>query len=157
MIKKYDCFQLLRAVFCLFGIIVATISVFGRFVGSKVGEVSTLFSMGNSGIAFSTVYELFMLSLCIAITAKVFRSDVLLKNTSNVTKIVITLIMNFVITTIFILIFKWFEITMLGAWIGYLTCFGISSIVSVFVIIEKEKLENKQMELALGKYKENLQ
>lgn len=54
---------------------------------------------------------------------------------------------------VFVIVFSWFPIGDIKAWIGFLLSFAVCSCIGVFVGRMREQAENKKMEEALDKYR----
>lgn len=59
-----------------------------------------------------------------------------------------------VIIAVFIIVFDWFPADMWQSWAMFFICFGVSFAGSYFVMIIRERVENKRMEEALKRLKE---
>ena len=68
----------------------------------------------------------------------------------------IGLLMTVIITIVgFIIAFHWFPVNMWQPWVMFFLCLVLSFLGSLFVMILKEKIENKRMEEALRKIKKD--
>ena len=141
-------------VFIIFSVAIMTISLLGLFVGDAAKGMSTLFSLGSRGIALSTIGQLFLMSLIIAALNTIILSDKLLKNVMMLWKIVIMLVLIIITIICFILLFGWFAIDNLYAWVGFAISFGSGFAISTMVMMIKTKLENQKYERSFLEYKQ---
>ena len=83
-----------------------------------------------------------------------FFTDVLIKKMSICFRVICMLVSLVIITAVFIIAFDWFPANMWLPWVMFLLCFGVSFLGGCFMMILKEKMENRQMEEALQRLKE---
>ena len=55
--------------------------------------------------------------------------------------------------TVFVIIFGWFPINEVGAWIGFIVSFAVCTAVSAVFMRLEERAENKKMQEALNRLK----
>lgn len=113
-----------------------------------------MFSLGSKGISVATSMQYFGVAILTTLYRFVFCTDTVIKNMPVLLRVSLMLI--FVVGTVsaFIVIFKWFPVNAWEPWVLFVFCFVVSFIVSGVVVTLKEKLENKRMEEALLRYKE---
>ena len=58
-----------------------------------------------------------------------------------------------IVIVLFVIIFKWFPLNDVKAWIGFLVSFAICSAVAVVISRAREKAENFKIDQALERYK----
>lgn len=141
--------------FMIFSLEIIFISVMGVFQNEEMVNYSTLYSLGSKGIAFSTVFQLFLNALLIAVLVKVFFSEKLFGNLMVLWRTVLLLLSIIVVIVVFIITFDWFPVNYLPGWIGFIISFGVCFAGSTAVMLVKTKIESKKYEELLEHYKEN--
>lgn len=139
--------------FATFGIIVFIFIILGIAIGDSESKYSSLFQLGNQGFSISTLLQLFILSVIISIAQISFFTDKWFKNLSMFIRNILffgTIVLTMVI---FALLFDWFRIDGIKAWIGFFLSFVVCTAVSVTFSILGQQSENKKMEQALDKIK----
>ena len=97
----------------------------------------------------------FLLLSAIIVTLRfLFFTDGLIKNVPLAIRTIIMFALVISCMVFFIYWFGWFPINMWQPWVMFLLCFGICAGVSTLVTIWKEKLENKMLEDALQRLKQ---
>lgn len=152
--KEKTIFDYLAQVFMLYGLTVCIFIVFGLVFGEYNREISTLFALGKEGLSFSTLLQLFGMTILIILIRNIFFSDRLIRNMSVVKRAVCMLTGIIVTIIVFVIAFDWFPVRQIEAWIGFAVSFGICFAISMGVTILKEKTENRKMEEALKKMNE---
>ncbi len=154
MDKKFSVFGFFSQIFTIYGITTVLLNIFCIMFGEKAYEVSTIFSLGSDGVGVSTSFQ-FLLALSIINTLRfVFMTDVLIKKMPLILRIIALFAGAFVTIIAFIFIFNWFPSDMLTAWIMFIICFVISCTVSTLISVLAEKKENRRLEEALKRFKE---
>lgn len=153
MEEKKTFFNYISQVFATFGIIIVIFVIFSLIIGDGAKVYSSLFSLGSEGLGIGTILQLLSLSTVITILRNIFLTDGVIKNMPMIARN----ISFFAITTAacagYIVLFKWFPLDDVLAWIGFLVSFAVCSVVAVGVSKLKEKAEDKKMERALEKYR----
>ena len=125
-------FEYIAQLFATYGIMVVIFIVINHFVGDEARRVSTLFTLGSSGLSSAMLIQLLLLAVIITAAQNVFLSDILIKNMA---------------------LFGWFPVNEAGAWIGFLISFAVCTTVSAVFMRLEERAENKKMQEALNKLK----
>lgn len=156
MLKKNTIFDYLAQIMVVWGISTLFLCLFCKLFGNidpEISLISSIFELGSTGISISTLMQFFFMAIIITSLRQLFFTDILIKELS----IVLRSIMMFacVILTVGILaaIFKWFPVNQVKPWVSFFICFFICSGVSVFVSAQKEKGDNKRMQAALDRLK----
>lgn len=154
MDKKKGILWYLSQVFMLYGIIVLLISVFCKFFGEEAVAVSTIFSLGDKGIAVSTMLE-FLLAIALSVFLRfIFMTDIIIKKLSLVIRRIAMLSGGLLVIIGFIFAFEWFPVKDGKAWGLFIIGFILSCGISTFVAALAEKQENRRLEEALKHFKE---
>ena len=154
MEKKKGILGFLSQVFMLFGIIVLLMSIFAVIFGDDAKEVSTIFSLGSKGLSFETLIQFLSAIAIICVLRFVFMTDTIIKKMSVALRIILMFASVIVVIVVFVFAFGWFPVTEIRAWIMFILCFIVSCVVSTFVSVVSEKQENKKLEEALRRFKE---
>lgn len=154
MKKIKTIFDFLGQVFFMFGITVAILLVLCTLFGAGAKEVSTMFSLGNEGLSIVTLLQYLAISVLITGVRFLFFNDKFLKNASITMRTSGMLLSIVLVMVCFIFYFEWFPVKMWQPWILFLLCFGVCFLISTGVAYMKERMENKSMEEALKRLKE---
>lgn len=154
MEEKKTIFDYIGQVFLIFGITIGILNIFCLLFGDNAKEISTLFSLGSDGLSVGTAFQFFLVSVCIVIAKFIFFTDVCIKKMSLAMRAVCMVSAVLIIIAVFIWICGWFPVNMWQPWFMFILCFGISFGISVAVTGFKERLENRKMEEALDRLKQ---
>lgn len=138
----------------IFGITILVITVIYHFVGDEAKDDSTMFILGSRGIPIDTILQFFLSSVCVTGIRFLFFSDVMFKKMSIVKRTMAMVLSVVVLTGGFAYFFGWFPVNQAICWISFFICFGICFIISAVVSYLKETMDNKQLEDALKRLKE---
>ncbi len=139
--------------FIIFGVTVLVTTGIGLLVGEKETGFSTLFRLGNQGIAYRTLLEFLLSSVCISTIEKIFYKESLFGSLSYLMRTVFMLICITVLMVVFIIYFGWFPAYSWQGWIGFVVSFGICFGASTAVMVVKTRYESKVYEERLEEYK----
>ena len=127
-------FEYIAQLFATYGIMVVIFIVINHFVGDEARRVSTLFTLGSSGL-------------------NIFLSDILIKNMALIVRNILFFVTVMIAIAVFVILFGWFPVNEAGAWIGFLISFAVCTTVSAVFMRLEERAENKKMQEALNKLK----
>ena len=153
MEENRSVFDYISKVFTVFGVVILIHVVIGLLVGADASEMSTLFTLGSEGLAMATIVQLFAMSVVVIIWQTIFLTDKVIKNMSIAVRIVMMFVSVTCSVVVFVILFGWFPVKDIKAWIGFFVSFAICSVMGVLFSRMKEKAENKKMDEALEKYK----
>lgn len=155
MEKEKTIFDYIGQVFVIFGVTVVILNLFCVLFGEDAKEISSLFALGSNGISVSTTMQFLFVSTMVVALRYLFFTDRIIKNMSVPAR---TGAMYFAII-VFVMIcnwgFDWFPTDMWQAWLGFVLSFGACSIISTFTVVVKDRLENKKMQDALERMKQD--
>jgi len=154
MDKKKGILWYFSQVFMLYGIIILFISTFCKYFGEDGAAISTIFALGDKGLAVSTMFEFFLAIAVIVFLRFVFMTDIIIKKLSLVLRNVALLTGGLLVIIGFIFAFGWFPVKDGKAWVMFFVSFALSCGISTFVSAIAEKQENRRLEEALKRYKE---
>lgn len=149
MIKKSTIFDYLTQIMIIWGISILSICLFCSLFGEQAKHYSSMFQLGSSGIAISTLIQYFFLSMIITSLRWLFFTDVLIKRGSIMIRTTMMIVSIILLVGIFAAIFQWFPVDDVKAWSMFFVCFFVCACISVFVSTIKEKSDNKKMQEAL--------
>lgn len=154
MDKNFSVLKFFSQVFTLYGITTGLLNIFCILFGTSAYGCSSIFSLGNAGVGTATSFQ-FLLALSVITAFRlVFMTDILIKNMPLAARIISLFAAAFTTILLFIFLFDWFPADMPIAWIMFIVCFIISCAVSTAISVIAEKDENRRLEEALKRYKE---
>lgn len=154
MEEKKTVFDYIGQIFITFGFSIVALNIFCVLVGEDAQEVSTIYSMGKEGLAVSTMAQFFGVSVCITGLRAFFFTDRIIKRMSVAVRSVCMLTSIVVIIVFCAVTFGWFPVTMWQSWVGFLSTFALCFVGSLLLMTLKERTENRKMEEALQRLKE---
>lgn len=154
MEEKKTVFNYLSQVLIVFGFAILTMNIFCLAFGNSAKGLSPMFALGSRGLPIETVFQFLLLSAIIIGLRFVFFTDIFIKKMPIYLRTICMLTSVIIIMTAFIAVFHWFPINMWQPWVMFFICFIVSFLGSYFVMILKEKTENKRMAEALQRLKE---
>ena len=146
-------FEYIAQLFTTYGIMVVIFIVINLVIGDNARSVSTLFALGSDGLSAAMLLELLLLAFIITVAQNVFLSDILIKDMALIVRNVLFFLTIMIAITVFVIIFGWFPINEVGAWIGFIVSFAVCTAVSAVFMRLEERAENKKMQEALNRLK----
>lgn len=154
MDKNFSVLKFFSQVFTLYGVTTGLLNIFCFLFGTSAYGFSSIFSLGNAGVGISTSFQ-FLLAVSVITSLRfVFMTNTLIKKMSLAARTVAMFAGAFTTIIIFIFLFDWFPADMPIAWIMFIICFIISCAASTVISILAERHENRRLEEALKRYKE---
>ena len=154
MDKKFTIFGFLAQVFMIYGITTGLLNLFCLLFGSEAEGYSTIFSLAGAGVGVATSLQ-FLIAVTIVIMLRVvFMTDILIKNMSLGARIAAMFVSVFAVIIAFVFLFGWFPADDPLAWIMFIVCFAVSCTVSVIISTAAERQENRRLDEALKRVKE---
>lgn len=139
--------------FSTYGTIVTIFLILGMVIGEQANGSSSLFALGNQGLSIQTLVQLLLFSLIITVTQIAFLTDKWIKNMPLLIRNIMFFGIIIVAIVIFVVVFAWFPIDEIKAWIGFGLFFAVCTAISVTASRQREKCENRKMEQALNNFK----
>lgn len=121
--------------------------------GRKAESYSTMFTLGSQGISLPTLLQLLLFSLLISVMQVFYFSERIIKHMMSLWRTILMLITILIISLIFIILFDWFPLNSLSAWLGYFICFGGGTLGGSLYMILKTRKDSKRYEELLTNYK----
>ncbi len=153
MEKKYNIFDLLGQIIFIFGVTVICLSVFVIMFGADAQGMSTIFTLGNQGLAVATLGQFLLMSVIITVVRFVLFTDFVIKGWPVAVRTMCMFVLIVMIIGIFAAEFGWFPVNDVKAWILFFVSFFVCCVVSVTLSVWKEKKENEKMQEALERMK----
>lgn len=154
MEERKTVFDYIGQIFITFGFSIVALNIFCVLVGEDAQDVSTIYSMGKEGLAITTMAQFFGVSVCITGLKAFFFTDRIIKKMSVAVRSVCMLTSIVVIVVFCAVTFGWFPVNMWQSWAGFLSTFALCFVGSLFLMTLKERTENRKMEEALQRLKE---
>ncbi|MCR5269195.1 MAG: DUF3021 family protein [Lachnospiraceae bacterium] len=153
MEEKKTVFTYIGQVFASYGVMVVIFMIFSALIGERTGDYSSLFCLGRDGLTLATLSQLLLLALIITVARILFLSDACIKNMQLFVRNLLFFLTVMIALVLFVILFGWFPVNDLFAWLGFFVCYTISMLISVMIIRLKEKSENRKMQDALDQYR----
>ena len=157
MKRKDDVFRYLGQILIVFGFSMVFIGALGMCIGEDAKEYSTIFAMGSQGISFSTLLQFLMMSVLITTLRFILFTDGLICRISLTVRTFLMFFLVVLLAAFFAFWFGWFPVNMLEAWGGFFASFALCSFVSAYIMAWKTDRENREMEEALKRLKDEEQ
>ncbi|MDE6530895.1 MAG: hypothetical protein K2K96_08990 [Lachnospiraceae bacterium] len=154
MDKKFSILEFCSQVFTIYGITIVLLNIFCILFGASAQELSTIFSMGSHGLGVATSFQFLLAVLAITVLRFIFMTDILIIKMPTAARIAAMFAGTFAIILVFIIAFDWFPADLPMAWIMFLICFVVCCTVGTMISLVAEKQENRKLEEALKRYKE---
>lgn len=154
MDKNFSVLKYLSQVFMIYGITTGLLNIFCILFGASAYGFSTIFSLGNSGVGVETSFQFLLAAAAVVGLRSVFMTDIFIKKMSLAARIITMFACVLAVILVFIFLFDWFPADMPSAWIMFIVCFAVSCGVSTAISVLAEKQENRRLEEALKRYKE---
>lgn len=157
MDKNVSVFKYLGQVFMLYGISTGMFNIFCLLFGESAHDISTIFSLGNAGVGVVTSFQLLAAIAMITGLRLIFMTDILIRKMPFAARVATMFSGAFLVILVFISVFDWFPTDMPLAWIMFVLCFAVSCVVSTIISAIAERQENRKLEEALRRCKEEKQ
>ena len=154
MKRKDDVFRYVELIFSTFGWCVVILSGMNMVLGEVASEHSTIFALAGKGLTLETLLQFFLMSVLVTTLRFILFTDGLICRISLTVRTGVMFFLVILMVALFALWFGWFPVNMLEAWVAFLACFAICAFVSAYVMAWKTDRENKEMEEALKRLKE---
>lgn len=141
--------------FATYGVIVTIFIIFTSIIGESAKDLSSLYRLGGEGLSIGTLIQLLALAGIITLAQILFLTDKWIKNMQLLVRNILFFATICVAIGFFVIIFVWFPIDNIKAWIAFAISFIICTGISVGISKLEENAENKKMEQALKRLKED--
>ena len=154
MDKRFTVFGFLAQVFMIYGITTGLLNIFCMIFGNEAEGYSTIFSLATEGVSVATSLQFLLAVTIVIILRVVLMTDMLIKNMPLGSRIAAMFMSVFAVIIAFVFLFGWFPATDPLAWIMFIVCFAVSCAVSVIISTIAERQENRKLDEALKRIKE---
>ena len=155
MEEKKTIFDYLAQVLLIFGFAMLMLNIFCLIFGDSAKGFSAMFELGSKGVPVNVAFQFLCVSILTVGARFVFFTDIFIKEMPVLLRTVCMLTIIVMLIVVFAAMFHWFPVGMWEPWAMFFLCFGISFLGSYAVTRIKEKAENKRMEEALKRLKQN--
>lgn len=135
-------------------VMLLVIMVTGIFFGEDASQISSLFRLGNKGLAMDSLFQLFITSMCISGLEKFFHWDMIFRKISYLVRTILMLICVTVLIILFVIWFHWFPMDFKIGWLLFAVAYGCCITLSILVMILKTRYESWLYGQRLNEYKE---
>lgn len=122
---------------------ILVISLLGYLLGDMVKDVSTLFSLGKTGLSYEVILEIAILSFFITMYTYILFESKFFNKQLFLHKVIAMFFISGLTTAVFIAVFGWFPITFIKGWIGFIISFLICFVVATAGMLYKNKKEEQ--------------
>ena len=154
MDKRFTVFGFLAQVFMIYGITTGLLNIFCMVFGNEAVGYSTIFSLASAGVSVVTSLQFLLAVTIVMILRAVFMTDMLIKNMPLAARIAVMFVSVFAVIVTFVFVFGWFPAADPLAWIMFIVCFAVSCAASVIISTAAERQENRRLNEALKRVKE---
>lgn len=153
MEEKKNVFDYISEIFATFGIITGIFMILVLVVGDQALGYSSFFEYGKQALSITTLFQLLGLSFIISVCKNILLTDRWIKQMSMLIRNILFFLAITVAIILFVILFKWFPLFDLLAWIGFIVSFAFCCALAIVVSKIRENSENWKMEQALDKFK----
>jgi hypothetical protein len=116
-------------------------------------EISTIFALGRVGLPYNSILQITALSFILALCSLLLFSERLNLKMRFLTRFTLLLLVTFLATSIFVIIFKWFPVNNLLAWLLFALSFIACNVIVVPLTLLYLKKEGEKYNNMLANYK----
>lgn len=154
MENRKTVFDYLGQMLIVFGFSTVVLDVFCLLIGEDAQRISTIYSLGKEGISVAASLQFLGVSACITGFRFVFFTDGIIRQMSVVMRTVCMFVSIIILIAVCAVLFDWFPVDMWQPWAAFLLTFAFCSAASLLLMALKEKAENRKMEEALNRIKQ---
>ncbi len=154
MEKRKTIFDYLGQMMIVFGFSIGVLNIFCLLIGEDAQSVSTIYSLGKEGIAVKTAMQFLGVSACITGFRFLFFTEGIIRRMSGAMRTVCMFGSIIILVAVCAAVFGWFPVNMWQPWVAFLLTFTLCAMASMAVMILRERAENRLMEEALRRIKE---
>ncbi len=153
MEEKKNVFDYIGELFATFGIITGIFMILILVIGDLASGYSSFFEYGKQALSINTLFQLLCLSFIISVCRNILLTDRWVRQMSMLVRNILFFLAITVAIIFFVIIFKWFPLFDIKAWIGFIISFAVCSFLAVVISRIRENAENRKMEQALDRFK----
>lgn len=152
--KQSTITRFLLRTFMIYGILTLMLNIFTLIFGEDAQGYSTLFSLAGQGIGTATSLQFLAAIAMINILSLVLMSDRIIISMSRTLRMAVLFSSVFIVMIAFIAIFDWFPLNDIKAWVMFIVCSCVCIAISTIVSSQTKKQEDRSLEEALRRAKE---
>ena len=141
-------------VFMIYGITNVILLIFAKLFGGSAREFSTIFSLGSDGIGAGTCVQFLAAITLLTAIRPLIMSSRLMGRIPPAGRVALLFLCALAVVAVFNAAFGWFPSDDAKAWIMFIACFTVSCAASVLISALAARQENKKLEQALSRLKE---
>lgn len=153
MDKRFTIFDFFSEAFNTFSIMIISITVTTYLFGKDAGTISSLYKLGNEGIAVDTIAQFMLAALVLELVKMFWFSEKLIRNMMALWRTTFMVVSVIPVMAAFAGILGWFPLNNLHAWGGFLISFAVCFLLSLGVVYLKARLESKKYEEGFKRYR----
>lgn len=152
--KENIVFRFLNQVLIIFSVDVLVLMILVALVGEDAQNMSTIYQLGNKGLASATLAQFLLSSVTLALLRNLFLIGKLFEKLSTLMRTILMVICILLIHILYIILFGWFSLDNHVAWISFLALFAGGFTLGLLLKLLKVKLDNRQYDKLLSQYRE---
>ena len=153
--KKNTIFDYVTNIMVIWSVSVLSLCAFCALFGEMAQGYSSIFQLGDKGLSLATLMQFFFLAAVITSLKWLFFTDSVIKNGNMLQRSILMFACVILSVALFAAKFQWFPVNQVKPWLMFFLCFFFCAAVSVTVSVLKEKSDNRKMQEALERLKEN--
>ncbi len=142
-----------KQVLISFAAALIAMSLVGWFVGDMAKEAGRLFALGKAGLSYYSIAQIFIFALAQTAIRFVVFWKFFSKKTMLLWKAMLMFIPSLVTAVILIIVFEWFPIASIYAWLGFIISISTGFLIIFLVMLAKTRIEDKKYNTMLSDYK----
>lgn len=155
MENKFTFKSYLTDICIIFTVILLTFVTAGMLGSDKMEVASTVYETGGKLMSYTTILQILLCSVVIITLKMLIFSEILLKRTMLLWRIVLMVLFTGGVTAACIIVFGWFPSDDLLAWVMFVISFLASLGISTAIMAYETKKESMKYEILLEEYKQN--
>ena len=146
----------LREFSTIFTLIILSISLSGTFMSvyyPEIQRLSAIFALGREGLPYTAIIQSVGFALIMAFISRIIFSGYFTNKMPFLWRYFLFFLATLFTTSVFSIIFKWFPINILGAWLIFIPVFFIFFTIAIVFSFLLLKIEDKKYNKLLENYK----
>jgi len=149
-------FDYLGQILIVFAVTIISTAVFAKVAGDITKDISKMYQLGSRGLALETIVQFLGTSVIIIILKYFFMESRIALRIGLLIRVGLMLVSIVIMIAVFIWRFEWFPINAWEPWISFFIMFLLYFLASSGIMWLKANLENKKLDQALKKYREEV-
>jgi len=145
--------EFIRLVTITFTCVILAKSVAGWFLGGEAEGVSALFDLGDTGLSYPIIFQIFIFAAINSLISILITSSAFFKKIMMLWNMIATMFACLLASSVLVIAFNWIPRDSVSSWFWFIGSFlTIFVVVSVFIVV-KIKLEDSRYNDLLSDYK----